>query len=135
MSQDYHNLIVWRKAIDLTVCICRVTDSFPKSELYGLTSQIRRASVSVASNIAEGRVRLNVAEFRQFLGLAQGSVFELKTQLLVAKKLGFVSGALIREADLLSNEVSKILRTFIQRLSVEPRGSRSSAGFSRAAAN
>jgi four helix bundle protein len=133
MSQDYHNLIVWQKAIDLTVCIYNVTDSFPKSELYGLTSQMRRASVSVASNIAEGRGRLNVAEFRQFLGLAQGSVFELRTQLPVAKKLGFVSGAPYREADFLSSEVSKILRSFIQRLSVEPRGSRSSAGNYRTA--
>jgi four helix bundle protein len=132
MSQDYHDLIVWQKAIDLTVCIYRVTDSFPKSELYGLTSQMRRASVSVASNIAEGRGRLNVGEFRQFLGLAQGSIFELRTQLLVAKKLGLVSESLFREADLLSKEVSKILRSFIQRLSV-PRMGRSSAGYSRAA--
>jgi four helix bundle protein len=119
MAQDYHDLIVWQKAIDLTVLIYTLTQSFPKNELYGLTSQMRRASVSVASNIAEGRGRLNVAEFRQFLGLAQGSIFELRTQLLVARKLGFASGESFRGADALSSEVSKMLRTFIQRLNVQ----------------
>ena len=119
MAQDYHDLIVWQKAIDLTVSIYTLTQSFPKNELYGLTSQMRRASVSVASNIAEGRGRLNVAEFRQFLGLAQGSIFELRTQLLVARKLGFASGESFRGADALSSEVSKMLRTFIQRLNVQ----------------
>jgi four helix bundle protein len=73
----------------------------------------------VASNIAEGRGRLNAAEFRQFLGFAQGSIFELRTQLQVAKELGFVSGESFLEADALSSEVSKMLRTFIQRLSVQ----------------
>ena len=118
MAQDYHDLIVWQKALDLTVCIYKITRSFPNSELYGLTSQIRRASVSVASNIAEGRGRLNPAEFRQFLGVAQGSIFELRTQLLVARKLGFISEESFDEADSVSNEISKMLRTFIQRLSI-----------------
>jgi four helix bundle protein len=107
MAQDYHDLIVWQKAIDLTVSIYTVTQSFPKNELYGLTSQMRRASVSVASNIAEGRGRLNVAEFRQFLGLAQGSIFELRTQLLVAKKLELVSSESFNRIDALSSEISK----------------------------
>jgi four helix bundle protein len=87
MAQNAHDLIVWQRAIELTVVIYRLTRSFPKDELYGLTSQMRRASVSIASNIAEGRGRLNPAEFRQFLGIAQGSIFELKTQLTVARKL------------------------------------------------
>ena len=116
MAQDFHDLVVWKKAIDLTVCIYKLTQSFPKEEMYGLTSQMRRASVSVASNIAEGRGRLNPAEFRQFLGLAQGSVFELKTQLLVAQKLGMANGNSLEEADHLSDEVSKMLRAFIQTL-------------------
>jgi four helix bundle protein len=88
MAQDFHDLIVWQRAIELTVSIYSLTRSFPKDEMFGLTSQMRRASVSVASNIAEGRGRLNPAEFRQFLGVAQGSICELKTQLLVAKRLG-----------------------------------------------
>ena len=81
MAQDARDLIVWQRAIELTVEIYKLTRSFPKEEMYGLTSQMRRASVSVASNIAEGRGQLNPAEFRQFLGIAQGSIFELKTQL------------------------------------------------------
>ena len=119
MAQDYHDLIVWQKAIDLTICIYKMTQSFPTCEVYGLTAQMRRASISVASNIAEGRGRLNVAEFRQFLGIAQGSIFELKTQLLIAKSLGFISTDSWREADGLSEQISKMLRTFIQRLTVE----------------
>jgi four helix bundle protein len=77
---------------------------------------MRRASVSIASNIAEGRGRLNAPEFRQFLGLAQGSMFELKTQLLVAKNLGMVDPAALDKAERLSDEVSKMLRAFIQTL-------------------
>src|SRR5215468_8110762 len=110
MAQDYHDLIVWQKAIDLTVCVYELTRSFPKTELYGLTSQIRRASVSIACNIAEGRGRLSAAEFRQFLGVAQGSLFELRTQLLVARKLGFAPTDSFRGAADLSEEVSKMLR-------------------------
>jgi len=87
MPQDFHDLTVWQRAIDLTVCIYRLTQKFPKEETYGLVSQLRRASVSVASNIAEGRGRLNPGEFRQFLGIALGSTFEIQTQLLVARKL------------------------------------------------
>jgi four helix bundle protein len=71
MAQDFHDLKVWQKAIELTTCIYKLTRAFPKDEMYGLSSQMRRASVSVASNIAEGRGRLSPAEFRQFLGLSQ----------------------------------------------------------------
>ena len=81
MAQDFRELKVWQKAIDLTTCVYELTSSFPREEIYGLVSQTRRSSVSVASNIAEGRGRLNRAEFRQFLGFSQGSLFELKTQL------------------------------------------------------
>lgn len=116
MAQDYRNLLVWQKAIDLTICIYNLTSSLPKDEIYGLSSQMRRASISIASNIAEGRGRLSPAEFRQFLGLAQGSTYELQTQLIVAKKLGFVSPEVWNNADLLSNEVSKMLTSFIHTL-------------------
>jgi len=116
MAQDYRDLVVWQKAIDLTVCIYQLTRAFPKDELYGLVSQMRRASVSVASNIAEGRGRLSSAEFRQFLGLAQGSIYELQTQLIVVKRLTLASADALTEAGLLSNEVSKMLASFIQTL-------------------
>ena len=116
MAQDFHDLVVWKKAIELSLCIYKMAGLFPKEEMYGLTSQMRRASVSIASNIAEGRGRLNVAEFRYFLGLAQGSAFELKTQLVVAKELGMANRDILGEADRLSDEVSKMLRSFIQTL-------------------
>jgi four helix bundle protein len=122
VAQDFHDLVVWNKAIDLSVCVYKLTRPFPKEEMYGLVSQMRRASVSIASNIAEGRGRLNPAEFRQFLGLAQGSVFELKTQLLVAQKLGMANGKSLEEAELLSDEVSKMLRSFIQTLRIKVKG-------------
>jgi four helix bundle protein len=121
MAQDYHDLVVWQRAIELTVCIYKLTRTFPKEELYGLISQMRRASVSVASNIAEGRGRLTPGEFRQFLGLAQGSTYELQTQLLVARKLGMGSDETLNEAELLSDEVSKMLGSFIQTLRLPER--------------
>ena len=118
MAQDYRDLMVWQKAIELSVCIYQLTRSFPRSELYELTSQIRRASVSIASNIAEGRSRLGHAGFRQFLGLAQSSLYELQTQLHIANKLGLLTCEGFRKADSLTNEVSKMLASFIQTLSV-----------------
>jgi len=121
MPQDFHDLTVWQRAIDLTVCIYKLTQKFPKEETYGLVSQLRRASVSVASNIAEGRGRLNPAEFRQFLGIALGSTFEIQTQLLAARKLEMGTGKAISEAAALSGEISKMLTSFIQTLSSKPK--------------
>jgi four helix bundle protein len=89
MAQDYRELLVWQKAIDLTLLVYKLTQAFPKNEIYGLTSQMQRASISVASNIAEGRGRLGPSEFRQFLGLAQGSLFELKDPTCRYKEAGF----------------------------------------------
>ena len=123
MPQDFHSLTVWQRAIDLTVSVYKLTRTFPKEETYGLVSQLRRASVSVASNIAEGRGRLNPGEFRQFLGIALGSTFEVQTQLVVAKKLEMGSDKAIGEAAALSNEVSKMLTSFIEKLSSKTHGS------------
>ncbi|MGA7340813.1 MAG: four helix bundle protein [Terracidiphilus sp.] len=116
MPQDFQDLTVWQRAIDLTVCIYRLTRGFPKEETYGLVSQLRRASVSVASNIAEGRGRLNPAEFRQFLGVALGSTFEIKTQLVVARRLEIGDPTVLNEAAALSEEVSKILTSLIEKV-------------------
>jgi len=117
MAQDFKELAVWQRAIELTVCIYKLTATFPKDELYGLSSQMRRASVSVASNVAEGRGRINEGEFRQFLGVARGSTCELLTQIHVARTLGFGSDRALDKAESLSNEISKMLLSFIQRLS------------------
>lgn len=87
MAQNFEELIVWQRSMELTVRVYKLTRSFPRDELYGLVSQTRRAAVSVASNIAEGRARSTSGKFRQFLGMVLGSTFELKTQLVVAKEL------------------------------------------------
>lgn len=118
MSQGVQDLVVWQRAIELTVCIYKLTQQFPKDEIYGLSSQMRRASVSVASNIAEGRGRLSPAEFRQFLGLAQGSLFEVRTQLVVAKRLGMAESAILNHAESLCQETSKMLVSLINKIGI-----------------
>ena len=87
MSHSYRDLIVWQKAKKLAVHVYQQTECFPKSETYGLTSQMRRAAVSVVSNIAEGQGRLTTGEFQQFLGHSRGSLLELETQLEIACEL------------------------------------------------
>jgi four helix bundle protein len=88
----HKDLDVWKKAMDLAVEVYSLTVRFPREELYGLTSQIRRSAVSIPSNIAEGAARHSGKEFIQFLHIASGSVAELETQLLLAIKMGFISG-------------------------------------------
>ena len=90
MKHDFRDLLVWQKAIAFVTEIYRNTQAFPKEELYGLTSQIRRAAVSIPSNIAEGQGRLTRGEFRQFLGHAKGSLAEVETQLIIAHNLGYL---------------------------------------------
>jgi four helix bundle protein len=109
MVQSFRDLLVWQRAIQMCVTIYRLTDGFPRDELYGLTSQIRRAAVSVPSNIAEGHGRLSTGEYRQFLGIARGSNFELQTQLEIARALGFGDPKIISEAESLSFEVGKMI--------------------------
>src|SRR5215469_9640033 len=121
MAQDYRDLKVWQKSVELTVLIYKLTQSFPKSELYGLTSQMRRAGVSVASNIAEGRGRISSGEFRQFLSVARGSTCELLTQIHVARTVNLGNSVDLEQAESLSNELSKMLLSFIQRLSAPSR--------------
>jgi four helix bundle protein len=117
MSQKVEDLLVWQRAIQLSVAIYRLTESFPKQEMYGLTSQLQRAAVSVASNIAEGRGRLHNKEFRQFLGMAQGSNYEVQTQLVIARELGFGSKERIEQAQKLNGEVGRMLTSFIATVS------------------
>jgi four helix bundle protein len=109
MVKSFRDLTVWQRSIQLAVAIYRVTRDFPKEETYGLTSQMRRATVSIASNIAEGHGRLNTKEYRQFLGIAKGSNFELQTQIEIARALGFGDSSLLNEAESLSHEVGKMI--------------------------
>jgi len=97
----HHKLKVWKRSIDFVVEIYNLTEKFPKNELYGLTNQMRRAAVSIASNLAEGAGRKGKSEFRQFLSIAQGSIAELETQLIISEKLNFSSDIdnLIAELD------------------------------------
>lgn len=83
-------LKIWNRAIDLTVEVYRATDNFPKQEMYGLTSQIRRSAVSIPSNIAEGAGRNSDNEFKHFLGIASGSSYELQTQLIISNRLNLI---------------------------------------------
>lgn len=116
MAQDFQDLTVWQRAMELTTTVYGLTKTFPADELYGLTSQLRRASVSIASNIAEGRGRGSDGEFRQFLNIAQGSTYEVQTQLLLAKRLKIGNDALLQRAEVLCIETSKMLGAFIQSL-------------------
>jgi four helix bundle protein len=91
---NYADLIVWQKAMDFVEMVYRATARFPKEEIYGLTSQVRRAAVSIASNIAEGQGRGSQREFARFLSVAYGSLREVETQVLIAERLRFLdSGA------------------------------------------
>jgi four helix bundle protein len=116
MVQSFRDLHVWQRSIQLTVSIYRLTQGFPREEVYGLSSQIRRSAVSVASNIAEGQGRLTTGEFRQFLGVARGSNFELQTQLEIARTLGFENPKSIDEAESLSHEVGKMIYALLESL-------------------
>jgi four helix bundle protein len=109
MTKSFRDLVVWQRSMQLTVAIYRLTKGFPREELYGLTNQIRRAAVSLPSNIAEGHGRLNTREFCQFLGIARASNFELQTQLEIARSLEMGNPRLLNEAEALSHEVGKMI--------------------------
>ena len=89
---SYKDLVVWQKAIDLSFDIYSLTKDFPKEEMYGLVSQIRRSAVSIPSNIAEGQARKYHQQFSRFLSIAQGSLAELETQIIISMRLGYVTG-------------------------------------------
>jgi four helix bundle protein len=114
--RSYRDLLVWQRSIQLSLAIYRFTGDFPNAELYGLTSQLRRAAVSVASNIAEGYGRATKGEFRQFVGIARGSILEVQTQLEIAKQLGFGKETQRRAADALAEETGKMTWALMQKL-------------------
>jgi four helix bundle protein len=116
MVKSYRDLKVWQRAIEMTFALYRDTTAFPKEETFGLTSQIRRAAVSVASNIAEGYGRTSKGEYKQFLGMARGSTLEVQTQLFIAIELGYGNPAHLKAADDLSNEASRMLNSLLAKL-------------------
>jgi four helix bundle protein len=114
MSGTYRDLEVWQVAMRLVLDVYHETASFPKQEMFGLTSQLRRAAVSVASKIAEGKGRFSDRELSQFLSVSRGSVFEIETQLAIAEALGFLAKP--RSKDLLNRcaELGRLLNGLIK---------------------
>ncbi len=113
MGQSYRDLVVWNKAMELVMEIYRLTQAFPKEEIFGLISQLRRSAVSIPSNIAEGQGRLSRGEFRVFLGNARGSLSELETQILIAQKLDYLKESEAAGLIELASEVGRILNGLI----------------------
>ena len=116
VAQSFRDLVVWQKSIQMATSVYSLTQGFPREELYGMASQMRRCAVSVGSNIAEGQGRLSTGEFRQFLGVARGSNFELQTQIEIARQLCLVDPKRLEEVDSLSHEVGKMLYAILEKL-------------------
>lgn len=106
---SHKDLNVWKNAVNFVSDIYKITESFPNSELFGLTNQIRRAAVSIPSNIAEGAARMSQKEFNQFLSIALGSSAEVETQLLIALNLQFISTNEYKELTIKIDDIRKML--------------------------
>jgi four helix bundle protein len=120
MSGDYRNLIAWQKAKRLALDVYRCTRSFPKDETYGLSSQMRRAAVSVPSNIAEGKGRHSHKDLVHFLYHARGSLLELETQISIARDLEYIDQPAFEILESETEEVGRILNGLINRFQVSP---------------
>jgi four helix bundle protein len=110
---SHKDLILWQKAMDLAVRVHQVSTAFPKSELFGLVSQLRRAGASIPSNIAEGSARQSTKEFIYFLRVSRGSMAELETQLLLAQRIGYLSDSEVAGLQIMVDEVGRILNTVV----------------------
>ena len=117
--KSYKDLLLWQKGINIVVLVYKIVESFPKEELYALSNQLKRASVSGPSNIAEGYGRNSEKSFSHFLDISRGSLFEIETQLIIAKELGIISDEIlfntilkqIEEESKMINSFSKTLKT------------------------
>lgn len=119
---NVRELDVWKVSMDLVAEVYRATRSWPKEELYGLTSQIRRAAVSIPSNVAEGQGRNSTQEFLRFLGISYGSLMEVQTQLLIAERLGFLDGTQAKEVVQLAERVAKLINGLKRSLNLKLSG-------------
>lgn len=115
MLQSYRELLVWQKAMELVLLVYRLTEAFPKREIYGLAAQLRRAGVSIPSNIAEGYGRGSRREYLQFLSIAQGSLKELETQTILAQRLAYATqsqaGRILSEAEIVGKLLGGLIRS------------------------
>ena len=115
--RDYKDLIVWQKSMDLLVEVYRLVKKLPKEETYALSDQMRRAVVSIPSNIAEGKNRSSEKDYLRFLFIARGSRAEVETQLLICVRLDYLEEAEVEYALNLCSEVGKMLSTMISKMS------------------
>ncbi len=113
---NFKELNSWKEAKDLSVHIYKLTSKFPSSEIYGITSQIRRAAVSIPSNIAEGAGRNSNKDFSRFIAIALGSAFELETQLLIASEIDYIDNEDYKELIVSLNKIQKMLVNFQKHL-------------------
>jgi len=113
VGQSYRDLIAWQKGIDLVTETYRLTQQFPREELYGLSNQLRRAAVSVPSNIAEGEARFSPREFHHFLATARGSLVEIETQIIIAEKLKYFEPEICQSMLERTAELGRILNGLI----------------------
>ncbi len=111
--KSYRELIVWQKAIDMTMLVYAIAKTFPTEEKYSITSQMTRAAVSIPSNIAEGFGRYNPVEFARFLRISLGSLFELQTQLEIVHRLNYIDDNKCCEIINLGNEIEKMINSLI----------------------
>ncbi|KXF78645.1 four helix bundle protein [Paramesorhizobium deserti] len=114
---SYRDILAWQQAMELATTIYKSTESWPREEIYGLTGQVRRAAVSIPANIAEGYGRETRKTYQQFLRIAQGSLKEVETHLLLAERLGFSPKEAIDPIMVRSESVGKLLRLLIRKLS------------------
>jgi four helix bundle protein len=113
---SYRDLLVWQRAMDLASDVYRLTSKFPKSEIYGLTSQLRRSVVSIVSNIAEGHARGSTKEYQRFVGIAHASLAETETQLLLSERLELAAAKEVSPLLAKADEISRMLRRLNQAL-------------------
>ena len=115
--RSHHQLHVWQEAMTLVKMVYTATSTFPQSEIYGLTSQMRRASVSIPSNIAEGAARTGTKEFLQFLSISRGSLSELETQILIAKELDYIKneGEILKQIDKIFGLIGGLMNSLRKR--------------------
>jgi four helix bundle protein len=119
VAKSYRELIVWQRAIELSTTLYELTRDFPREEIYGLTSQLRRAGVSVASNIAEGWGRGTRPDYRNFLSVTRGSALEVQTQLVIAGRLGYGQTPKLKESEGFAIDVGKMLWTMVEKMGAD----------------
>lgn len=114
--KSYRDLIVWQKSVDLVTLVYKLLDKFPDDEKFGLTSQIKRSSVSIPSNIAEVYGRNYTKDYIRFLNISRGSLFEMQTQMQIAINLGFIKNDDLNEINDLSLQIEKMLNSLIKKI-------------------